>query len=125
MVKTRLTGTIRRLVVASAVASAFAAGAVTPEASAHPGGSWRFPVEIQQALESRGAVLAICGGRGARRFTDRSTPNPATWLYRHFQCSIADGPTSGWRLCIHTVGRRGLVISRRMHSSRGYRPCRF
>jgi hypothetical protein len=106
-----------------AVLSAAALVASTP-ASAHRDGRWTTPPTAQRALDTS-RYLSICKGIGSARPTPSSTINPATWLFRHFECQMTDqwAPTSRMFLglvCVHTTAS-GRLLRSRIQQSR----CRF
>jgi hypothetical protein len=98
-----------------AVLSAAALLASTP-ASAHRDGRWTTPPAVQRALDTP-RYLSLCKGIGRARPTPSSNINPATWLFRHFECQITDQSAPASRMflgfvCVHTTASGRLLRSR-------------
>ena len=114
--------TAAQIAAAACATAALLASPPTMAARAHPGGVWALGRQVELALLRSGAVLPTCSGRGSYRYGVSRSTNPATWLYRHFECIVGD--PSSVQLCVHTLPTGRLVVHR--HSlATSYRPCRF
>jgi hypothetical protein len=68
-----------------------------------------------------------CTGKGAYRFTNRSSPNNRqTWLFKHFECFTynAVGYPGVVFICVHSLSGKRIRVGRVMQNN-AYRPCRF
>jgi hypothetical protein len=109
------------------VAAAVITITLATPASAHGTGSWLYPPQVALKLGNKGFDGASCTGKGAYRFTNRSSPNDhQTWLFKHFECFEYNGV--GYPgvvfLCVHSLSGRRIMITRTMQN-KAYRPCRF
>ena len=108
----------------AAVFAAWLGVSASSAAEQHRSGAWFYPPQIARALAYRGYASPACSGRGAFRWTWRSSPNDhQTWLYRHFECFSGYPPTMTF-FCVHSLKSGGIYISRIIDAN-AYRPCRF
>jgi hypothetical protein len=101
-------------------------GVNTDPARAHRSGAWMYPGQVAAKLSAR-FVSPACSGRGAYRFTNRSSPNDQqTWLFKHFECYSNNGvgyPGVAY-ICVHSLAGRRILVTRVMQNN-AYRPCQF
>jgi hypothetical protein len=91
-----------------------AAIAASP-AAAHRSRRWMYPTAVQRAIGTP-RYLPVCRGIGPARATNASNANPATWLFRHFQCELMDlwspaNQTAAGIVCVHTTSSSRLITN--------------